>query len=194
MGPRDVVAVLLEGPALLSPQPVALAGRPVDELVGSASWSSRATSTIVGIVAGGTSNGNRFPVPARSCSRSFLRSGAEYVERVKLVGVVGRTLQRQQANLRSVTVGDDRVRCRVDRERPGSDLHVGPLRRRHRFAATQRCIAPEGYQDAWHQSASAATRIALIVCRRFSACSKAMFISQSKTSPVTSKAVRPNCS
>ena len=36
--------------------------------------------------------------------------------------------------------------------------------------------------------------MALIVCSRFSACSKAMFISDSKTSSVTSIAVRPNCS
>lgn len=72
----------------------------------------------------------------------------------------------------------------------GSALILSPaptlVLRRHRLTASQQRIAAERYDNKHGQSPSVDTRMALIVCIRFSACSNAMLQRDSKTSFVTS--------
>src|SRR4051794_24252219 len=125
-----------------------------------------------------------------------LRLGDENVERIGVDGRVGRALQREQADLRAVAVGDDQLvvgRHRGERlaRRAGVlTLVLGG----QRLPAPQQRVASEGDDDAHAQLPSVATMTALIVCMRFSASSKTIDASDSKTSSVTSSAVRPNFS
>ena len=115
--------------------------------------------------------------------------GTEYVERVRRDVVVGRRLQCQQPDLRAVAVGDDDLVAGCDRgDAFGCRPDVGPLvLRGHGLPAPQQRVAAERDHDPHDvPQPSAATRTALIVCIRFSACSKAMFAGLSKTSSVTS--------
>ena len=77
---------------------------------------------------------------------------AQHVERIRVDGVVGRGLQRQQPDLRPVAVRDDELVAGGDRRDPfGRRPDVGPLvLRRHRFAAPQQRIAAEGDDDLRH--------------------------------------------
>ena len=114
--------------------------------------------------------------------------GAQDIERIGLVGLVGGTLEREQADLRAIAMADDQLMLGGNRrQRLRRDMDVCALRlRRHRLAALEQRVAAESDDDAHGQSPSVATRMALIVCMRFSACSNATFASDSKTSLVTS--------
>src|SRR5205814_8157268 len=103
-----------------------------------------------------------------------LRTYESGQERLDLL--VGGALQRQQPALRPVAVSDDQLMFGGDRrQRFGGDPDVAPLIFcSHRFAASEECVAAQGGDDQHDQSPSVATRIALMVCMRFSACSNAM--------------------
>ncbi len=119
---------------------------------------------------------------------------AEHVERIGLVRLVRGALQRQQADLRAVAVADDQL---VLLRRRGASAcaaiadvaRAGLPRSSARRASAARC-RPRATTIRMRQSPSVATSIALIVCRRFSACSNATFASDSNTSLVTSRPSR----
>ena len=79
-----------------------------------------------------------------------LRLGAEHVERIGLVGLVGGALQREQPDLRAVAVGDHELMLggeRRQRLRGDADvraLHLGG----HRLAAPQQRVPAERDDDA----------------------------------------------
>ena len=100
---------------------------------------------------------------------------------------------REQADLWSVAVGDDkRVVTRQRRQRLDSlhdvrflDVRLGPL------AALQERIAAERGDYLHSRSPIVAIMVALMVCSLFSASSNTMDADDSKTSSVTSSASRP---
>ncbi len=101
---------------------------------------------------------------------------AEHVERIGLDLLIRCALQREQADLRPVAVPHDELMLHRDgreRFRGGSDVEPLVLRR-HRLAAAEQCVAAERCYHEHDQSPSVATRMALMVCMRFSACSNAM--------------------
>ena len=78
-----------------------------------------------------------------------LRLGAEDVERVRLDLGVGSRLERQEPDLGAVAVRDDELVIAGDAgEALSRDADVGPLGVcRHRFAALEQRVAPEGHHD-----------------------------------------------
>ena len=124
---------------------------------------------------------------------------AEDVERVRLDLRVRRRLQRQQADLRAVAVGEHQLVLLRDggqRRRGGADVDALVLGG-HRLAALEQRVAAQRHHHAHRcprpgrQSPSVATMTALIVCSRFSAWSKTIECSDSKTSSVTSRPSMP---
>ena len=84
--------------------------------------------------------------------------GAEDVERIGLDVLVGRALQGEQADLRTVAVGDDElVLARDPGEGLGRDPDVGPLMPGgHRLAPLQQGVAAEGDDDTHRSDLAAA--------------------------------------
>ena len=103
--------------------------------------------------------------------------GAQHVERIGLVGLVGGALQRQQPDLRAVAVGDHELVLPGDRrERLGRDADIRALDLGgHRLAALQQGVAAERDDDAHGSVPQRGDEDGLDVCIRFSACSKATF-------------------
>jgi hypothetical protein len=115
---------------------------------------------------------------------------AEHIQRVGLHLLVRGRLQREEADLRAVAVGEhELVAFRHRRQRLRRSPHVGSLHLGgHGLAALEQRVATERHDDAHGpQLPRVATRRALIVCRRFSARSNTMLASDSKTAPVTSR-------
>jgi hypothetical protein len=90
--------------------------------------------------------------------------------------------------LRPIAVSDDKFVALGDwRQRIGGDTDIAALiLGGHRLTPPQQRISAERNDNQHHQSPSVDTRMALIVCIRFSACSNAMLQRDSKTSFVTS--------
>ncbi|CAI8779185.1 NAD-specific glutamate dehydrogenase [Pseudomonas sp. IT-232MI5] len=75
--------------------------------------------------------------------------GTEHVQRVRADGGVGRRLQRQQADLRAIAVGDDQLVAGMDLgDLLGGDADVGALIvSGHRFTTAEQGVTAQSYDD-----------------------------------------------
>ena len=125
-----------------------------------------------------------------------LRLRTEDVEGVGVDRLVRRSLERKQADLRSVAVGDHELML----ERDGRKCLARGARvltlvlGGESLAPTQQRVASECDDDAHRQCPNVATMTALIVCIRFSASSQTSDAGDSKTSSLTSSDASPNFS
>ena len=115
--------------------------------------------------------------------------GTEHVEGICLHLLVRGALQGEQSDLRAVAVANHQLMLIGDRrQRFGGDADVATLvLGGHRLSSRRSALPPNAVTTNMAQSPSVATRIALIVCIRFSACSNARLYSDSNTSLVTSR-------
>ncbi|MNR03388.1 hypothetical protein D3C85_1192780 [compost metagenome] len=86
--------------------------------------------------------------------------GTEHVQRVRGDGGVGRSLQRQQADLRAITVSDHQLIARVDLgDLLSGDPDIGALIvRSHGFTTTQEGVTAQGNDDTHNCSPSQSDR------------------------------------
>src|SRR5690606_37332054 len=107
----------------------------------------------------------------------------------------GCRLQREQADLRAVSMGDHEVVpvCRQFAQRHRGAGYVRPLVPcRHRLPPPEERVSAKGDDDPHGHPPIVATRIALIVCILFSAWSNTTEAGESKTSSSTSMHPMPN--
>src|SRR5690606_10057405 len=114
--------------------------------------------------------------------------GSEDVKRIRRHGRIGGGLKSQQAYLRPIAVRDDHLMLSDHGSKgSGGPPDVCPLVLcGQRLATPQQSIAAECYDKLHAQAPIVATSTALIVCIRFSACSKTTDASDSKTLSETS--------